>query len=167
MQCDCRNSAGCGRYLQRVCGVRRHDSLCSFYSDGGGPMVKSAIWALLCAIFVLSPCAAFAQSPPAYVLGSQPITGFGTLTISNTSVGLSTVTAGPNSTSWPSTPLVVTITNSTKTTGIGIAYLCPFGGTCSAGVGIPLASGATYSVFRPSTNFTVFAVNAATLTVQW
>lgn len=93
------------------------------------------------------------------------ITGFGTLSVSNSSVLLSTMTAGPNSGVWPIAPQMMYVTNSPGSSGT--LYVCPLGGTCSASVGIPLAVGSSYGFFQPKTNMTVIAATTATAVPQW
>lgn len=96
---------------------------------------------------------------------SSAVTGFGTLSATNSSAALSTLTTGPNSAVWPTTPGVLNIVNSPSSAGI--AYLCPLAGTCSATVGIPVSPGFGYSFYQPVTTMTVFAASTATLVAQW
>lgn len=94
-----------------------------------------------------------------------PIKGFGTLSATNASALLSTLTVGPNSAAWPTSPNQMYVINSSASGGI--LYVCPLGGTCSATVGIPIAAGATESFFAPSTSMTVIAASTATVVAQW
>lgn len=92
------------------------------------------------------------------------ITGFGTLAVSNSSVLLSTMTAGPNSGVWPTAPQMMYVTNAP---GGGILYVCPLGGTCSSSVGIPIAAGSSYGFFRPAATMTVISASTSTAVPQW
>ncbi len=94
------------------------------------------------------------------------ISGYGTLSVSNSSVLLSTLTVGPNSRVWPSNQLpMVFVSNSTESAGI--AYVCPLGGTCSSTVGIPIVAGGAYGFSGASTSMTVIAASSATVVAQW
>lgn len=94
-----------------------------------------------------------------------PVKGFGTLSATNASTLLSTLTAGPSSGTWPTVPGQVYVMNSVGSGGL--IYVCPLGGTCSASVGIPISAGNAYGFYEPSTSMTVFAVSTATVIAQW
>jgi hypothetical protein len=94
---------------------------------------------------------------------SPPVKGFGNLTGTGASALLSTLTTGPSSAAWPTSPGQVYVI----TTG-GTGYVCPLGGTCSATVGIPIGSAvAGWGFNAPSTNMTVYGANTVTFTAQW
>lgn len=97
------------------------------------------------------------------------INGYGTLSVATSSIPLSGLTAGPSSPAYPAgQPLsVVTVRNS-----IGSAntlYVCLFGGTCTASVGIPLAAGEskTWGIGGKLTSPTVISGGTATAVVEW
>lgn len=92
-----------------------------------------------------------------------PISGFGTLAVTSASALVSTLTVGPNSAVWPTSPGFMEFRN----TGASVIYLCPLGGTCSATVGIPIAAGAVVPIFHPTTTATVFDATTGTLVVNW
>ena len=98
-------------------------------------------------------------------VGSFPLTGLGTLALSNSSVLLSTLTAFGNSSSFPTTPTVINIKVST---GGGIAYLCPYGGTATSSVGIPIDPGTTMSFnLRNPAAATLISASSSTITAWW
>ena len=101
-----------------------------------------------------------AQTPP-----PQQIKGFGTLSVSTSSVSLSTLTPGPGSPAWPFGPNLIYIINATGSAGT--LFVCPLGGTCSSSVGIPLAAGTAYGFVAPSTNVTVISTSTSTAVAQW
>jgi hypothetical protein len=72
-----------------------------------------------------------------------PLTAFGTLAVTTSSVALSTLTVGPNSAAWSTTlpNKYVTVRNSVNSTAV--LYFCAFGGTCTSSVGEPIAIGET------------------------
>jgi hypothetical protein len=139
---------------------------------------------LLAALLAAAPIAARAQSlsepvVPGYLTqtgcngglstcftpvgGTSPIKGFGTLAVSSSSVLVSTLTAGPNSSAWPTAPGMVNFINA----GSSVIYLCPLGGTCSATVGIPMPAATTLPIFNPSTSATAFDASSGTLAATW
>lgn len=93
------------------------------------------------------------------------VTGFGTLAATNSSTLLSTITAGPNSAAWPTSPGQVWVLNSGLSADA--IFVCPLGGTCSTTVGIRIPVGGGYGFYQPATAMTVFAVSTATVTAQW
>lgn len=93
------------------------------------------------------------------------VSGFGTLSATNASALLSTLTAGPNSAVWPTLPSVVVVINSSASAGV--AYVCPLGGACTVATGIPLAAGARYRFYGPSTAMSVIAASTASVAAQW
>jgi hypothetical protein len=96
---------------------------------------------------------------------AAPVIGFGRLAVTSASAPLSTLTIGPNSGGWPTTPAQVYVINSSASAGI--AYVCPLGGTCGPTTGIPLQAGAAYGFYKPSTTATVVADSTATVVAQW
>lgn len=138
----------------------------------------------LVACLLLTPGAAFAQSTANQVAtgfisvtgclagqttcfiptgGVAPVKGFGTLAVTSTSALVSTLTAGPNSAVWPTSPAMVYFTNA----GASALFLCPLGGTCSATTGIPIAAAATLALFNPATTATVISASTGSLVSQW
>lgn len=94
---------------------------------------------------------------------TPPIKGFGNLVGTGASAPLSTLTTGPNSAAWPTSPGMITVI----TTG-GVGYVCALGGTCSASAGIPIGSSiAGWSFYQPSTDMTVYAPIGVTFTAVW
>lgn len=88
------------------------------------------------------------------------ILGFGTLAVTNASVLASTMTAGPNSAVWPTTPGMLYVLNDAASNGT--LYVCPLGGTCSATVGLELVPGRSWGFYKPATTMTVFTPTTAT-----
>lgn len=108
--------------------------------------------------------ASASQPCPITVGGTTaPVKGFGNLTGTGASALLSTLTTGPNSAAWPTTPGQVYVI----ATG-GTGYVCPEGGTCSATNGIPIGGiVAGWGFNAPSTNMTVYGASSVTFTAQW
>ena len=79
---------------------------------------------------------------PLYTI-PPPITAYGTLSVTTSSVALSTLTVGPNSPAWTTTlpNKYVTVRNSVNSTAV--LYFCGLGGTCTSSVGEPIAIGET------------------------
>jgi hypothetical protein len=99
------------------------------------------------------------------------IGGFATLAVTNSSVAISTATAGPGSGSYPSTTIglpngVVTLINSPDSAGN--MYVGALGGTVTTANGVPLAPG-QWMAFNigGGTTPTVIATTTATLVVLW
>ena len=95
--------------------------------------------------------------------GAAPVSGFATLAVTASSALVSTATKGPNSANWPTAPGMVAFINAGST----VLFLCPLGGTCTTTAGIPIAVGATLSLFNPSTIATVVDATTGTLVAQW
>ena len=95
--------------------------------------------------------------------GAAPVSGFGTLAVTSASALVSTATKGPSSANWPTAPGMVSFINA----GSSVLFLCPLGGTCTTTAGIPIAVGATLSLFNPSTAATVVDATTGTLVAQW
>lgn len=118
------------------------------------------VFTILVALFLAG--GAFAQQatvPPR-------ISGYGTLSVSNSSVLLSTMTVGPNSKVWPPNQIpMIFVSNASDSAGI--AYVCPLGGTCSSTVGIPIPTGGAYGFAGASSSMTVIAASSATVIAQW
>lgn len=93
------------------------------------------------------------------------VTGFGTVAATNASALLSTLTAGPNSAVWPTTPGMVYVINSSASAGV--VDICPLGGTCTAAVGVPIAPGGWYGFYKPATTMTIIASSTASVSAQW
>lgn len=96
---------------------------------------------------------------------SPAVTGFGTLAATAASTLLSTLTIGPNSAVWPTSPGQIWVANSGLSADA--VFVCPLGGTCSATVGLRIPVGGGYGFYQPATTMTVFAVSTATVTAQW
>lgn len=101
------------------------------------------------------------------VTGPPKLTAYGTLSVTNSSVALSTLTPGPNSPAWtaayPSN--YVAINNSIGSAGA--LYVCWLGGTCSASVGSPIAVGETrFRNVASGTAVTVFSTLGATVVAE-
>ena len=105
------------------------------------------------------PMAVFGGNTP------NPVTGFGTLALTNASTALSTMTAGPNSAAWPTTPGMMYVIN--DATSAGTMYVCPLGGVCTVANGLPLLQGQSYGFYKPATAMTAIAVSTATVKLQW
>lgn len=97
----------------------------------------------------------------------QPLTGFGTLAVTNTSALLSTLTAGTNSPAWPAGTAGTMIYVVNSPASAGLMYLCPLGGTCTAAAGIPIAVGSAFGCSRCAPTMTVIAATTATAIAQW
>lgn len=112
--------------------------------------------------FVLISIEAIAQTatvPP-------KMSGYGTLSVSTSSILLSTLTVGPNSKVFPPNTMPMTyISNSTNSAGV--LYVCPLGGICTSSVGIPLVAGGAYGFYGASPDMTVIAASTATVIAQW
>lgn len=111
------------------------------------------LWA--CAMLCAVP--AFAQN--------AGVTGYGTLALTNSSTLASTMTTGPGSGVWPSTPQLVYVRNQVATGGS--AWVCPLGGTCTAANGLELVPGMWWPFLRPSPNMTLIASGTANVQFQW
>ena len=118
-------------------------------------LLIGAVWAL--------PFAASAQQTVATV--PIPVSGFGTVSATNASALLSTLTTGPNSAVWPTTTGLIYVKNSGLSAGV--AYVCPLGGTCTAATGIPLEAGASYGFYKPATTMTVISASTSSVSAQW
>jgi hypothetical protein len=116
--------------------------------------------------FVLLPAVALGQTGPTAM--PTATNGFGTLSVSTSSVALSTLTVGPNSLAWHM-PLNGTLYVSNSINSAGNLYVCPFGGACTAAAGIPLSPGQAYGFNLGGTNTspTVIADTTATAVAQW
>lgn len=112
---------------------------------------------------LLAAGAALAQT----VTVPQPVTGFGTLSVTNASALLSTLTAGVNSPAWPAGTAGTMIYVINSPGSAGLLYLCPLGGTCTAAAGIPIAVGAAFGCNRCVPAMTVIAATTATAIAQW
>ena len=116
-------------------------------------------------------------SVPSFGQGTQPTTiyppvtaGYGTLSVSTSSIAVSTLTAGPNSPSYPTGLLLpsrfLSVRNSIGSAGV--LYVCLYGGTCTAAVGTPLAIGESKTwTLNGTTSPTVIAASTATLVAEW
>jgi hypothetical protein len=89
--------------------------------------------------------------------------GFGKLAVTNASTLVSTLTTGPNSAAWPTTPGIVDIAN--DGTSADTVWVCPLGGTCSAANGIPVPIGGSWRFTKPATTMTVFSTGGATIRI--
>lgn len=109
---------------------------------------------------------AVTASNPLPVSNTPPaVTGYGTLAATAASTLLSTLTTGPNSAVWPTSPGQIWIANSGLSADA--VFVCPLGGTCSATVGLRVPVGGGYGFYQPAPTMTVFAVSTATVTAQW
>jgi hypothetical protein len=98
-------------------------------------------------------------------IGNTEIFGFGALSLSASSTLASTLTLGPNSAIWPTTPFQIFVINSSSSAGI--IYVAPLGGVANTTSCIQIAPGGAYGFFRPSTNMTLIAASTATVNFQW
>lgn len=105
-------------------------------------------------------CAAPAMAQP-----ETGVTGFGTLAVTNSSTLASTMTVGPTSGVWPSTPQMVYVLNDASSAGS--LFVCPLGGTCTAANGLELTAGRSWGFLRPSLNMTMIAATTATVQFAW
>jgi hypothetical protein len=127
-------------------------------------MVKGLIMLRWLFAFLLLPLVASAQVG---VPSSPSIqNGFGTLTVSNSSIAISTLTAGPNSAAW-SMPLFGTLVVNNQ--GANPAWICPFGGACTASNGFQIAAGGniTFSLGGQTVSPTVISTAGTTLAIGW
>lgn len=115
---------------------------------------------------------AWAQAPT--IVSPAATSGFGTVSVSTSSIALSTVTLGPSSAAFPVGGLPnqqIAVSNSPASAGI--AYLCPLGGTCTTANGLPLAVGERRTLYLKAaasgqlTSPTVIAVSTATVVADW
>ena len=114
--------------------------------------------------FLLLPGIALAQVG---VSSTPSITnGFGTLTVSNSSIAVSTLTAGPSSPAW-TMPLFGNLVVVNQ--GTAVAYICPFGGSCSSSNGLQIAAGGnvTFSLGGQIVSPTVISPSGTTLWIGW
>jgi len=91
------------------------------------------------------------------------IVGFGKLAVTNSSALVSTLTIGPNSEAWPTSPGVVDIVNDHQSADV--VWVCPLGGACSATNGLPVPAGTSWRFNRPATAMTVFSTAGATIRI--
>jgi hypothetical protein len=96
--------------------------------------------------------------------GGPILSGYGSLAVTGTSALVDTLTVGSGSSGFPTTQTSVTLFNSSA----GLLYLCPFGGTASSTVGIPIAGGTSLQItlLNPSL-MTIVAASTATLWCWW
>lgn len=124
---------------------------------------------------LVSIAALLALSMPAYAqrttaITPAPISGYGTLSVATTSLALSTLTTGPNSTAFPTATLpnaYLEVRNSAASNSS--LSVCPMGGTCTAAIGIPLAPGESKTWLIPSVAVspTVISGSTATAVASW
>lgn len=114
--------------------------------------------------FLLLPAVALAQNGIPHNPSIQ--NGFGTLSVSNSSIAISTVTAGPNSNAW-SMPLFGNLVVNNQ--GSNAAWICPLGGVCTAANGLQISAGAnvTFSLGGQTTSPTVISTAGTTLWIGW
>lgn len=99
-----------------------------------------------------------------------PLNGYGTLSVSTSSVAISTLTKGPSSLNYPTGALpssYITIRNSVSSASI--LYVCWFGGTCTSSVGEPIAIGETAvrNLGGSTVSPTVISGGTSTLIAGW
>ena len=114
--------------------------------------------------FLLLPVVALAQVG---VPSSPSITnGFGTLTVSNSSIAVSTLTPGPGSPVW-AMPLFGNLVVVNQ--GAAAAYICPFGGVCTSSNGLQIQAGGnvTFSLGGFVVSPTVISPSGTTLWIGW
>ena len=128
---------------------------------------RSKMRIVLAAMLLLASFGANAQVPIQTPTNTVPpaIRGFGTLSVTTASVLLSTLTLGPNSSTWPSAPRQLFIVNSPSSADI--AYVCPLGGVCTSANGIPIGVGSSYGFFEPVTAMTICSATTSTILAQW
>jgi hypothetical protein len=105
-----------------------------------------------------------ASSMTPLATADPPVAGFGVVAATNASALLSTLTLGPNSAVWPTTPGILYVINSGASAGI--VHVCPLAGTCVA-AGLPIAPGGYYKFNKPSTSMTIIADSTASVSAQW
>jgi hypothetical protein len=127
---------------------------------------------LALALLLVLAGTAHAQQAPQAISPAQ-LTGFATLSVLAASIALSTASVGPNSPAFPGSSLpnrYIEVRNSVASAST--LFVCPFGGTCTSAVGIPLAVGESKTWMIPSsagsfTSPTVISVSTATAVVSW
>jgi hypothetical protein len=115
-----------------------------------------------------------ASAQPSTVITPAPLTGYAILSVLAASLPLSTATLGLNSPSaFPTSGLpgrYIEVRNAPGS--LNVLFVCPFGGTCTTAVGIPLAIAEGKTWFIPSTagsfvSPTVISGGTATAIVAW
>lgn len=114
--------------------------------------------------FLLLPAVALAQNGVPHTPTIQ--NGFGTLSVSNSSINLSTLTAGPSSPAF-AMPLFGNLVVANQ--GSNSAWICPFGGVCTSANGLQIAAGAnvTLSLGGQTISPTVISTSGTTLWIGW
>jgi hypothetical protein len=121
---------------------------------------------LLALVLIALPFAALAQvGVPSYPTIAN---GFGSLSVSGSSINVSTVTAGPGSNTWVM-PLFGNLVIQNVKTSAGAVYVCPKGGVCTSANGWPLQPGdvGTWALGGTTTSPTIIAATTATVMVGW
>lgn len=102
------------------------------------------------------------------ITGVPPvIVGYGTLSVANSSILASTMTAGPSSATWPPTNNAGVVFVLNDSASAGNLYVCPLGGACTTSNGLELIPGRSWGFYKPSTAMTVIATSTATAQFQW
>ena len=116
--------------------------------------------------FLLWPALAVAQV--AVPSSPSPQNGFGTLSVSNSSINVSTVSTGPNSNSWKM-PLFGNLVILNESGSAGAVYVCPLGGVCTSanGLPVPVGTAVTFNLGGSSVSPTIIAGSTATVWIGW
>lgn len=123
-------------------------------------------FARLLALLLILSAGAIAQ-PTYYV---APIYGYGTLSVTNTSVLVSSMTPSANSIAWPGpvgtvSGVTVLLNDSASANNV---YVCVLGeNPCTAAIGLELIPGRAWQFYRPSPTMTVISSGTATLQVTY
>ncbi len=120
----------------------------------------------LLALSLLISVGAVAQ--PTYYM--TPIYGYGTLSVTNTSVLVSSMTVSANSIAWPGpvgTVSGVTVLLNDPASANNV-YVCALGeNPCTTSIGLELIPGRAWQFYRPSPTMTVISNGTATLQVTY
>lgn len=135
--------------------------------SGHAKRIRALRWGAATLACLLLAREAPAQMPP---VAQNPTVqnGYGTLSVTNSSVAVSTVTTSPNSAVWKM-PLNGYLFIRNSPSSAGILYVCPLGGTCSSSNGIPLNIGdnGQFNLGGSTTSPTVIAASTATAIIGW
>lgn len=110
------------------------------------------------------------QHPCTNAIQPTPITGYGTLAVVVTSIPVSGVTVGPSSPAFITAGQAIQVISVRNSVGsANTLYVCLFGGTCTAAVGIPLAVGESksWNLNGAVTPPTVISGGTATAIIEW
>lgn len=123
-------------------------------------------WGALIALFTITMLAGPAVAQNSVPRAPTITNGYGTLSVSTSSVAVSTVTTSPNSGAWvmPLNGNLVIQNN-----GGSNVYVCLLGGTCTASNGwkVPPNAVITFNIGGYTTSPTIISDSSATVNVGW